>query len=271
VFGLRGGIFTQYIHYMNELFVHHTMGPSLISYPTSAQDIIGRAIPYTIGLLGIATVISFVLGLAAGAVVGWKPMKRWSSWTTDIAIALSHVPFYFLALIGLFFLSYHYSILPSLYAYGLNDKVGFNGAFISSLIDHGILPALSIVIVGVAGQLISVRQLMIPVIGEDYLNFAEAKGLKPRRILRTYALRNCYLPAMTGFGISLGYIFSGNILIEQLFDYPGVGHLYVQAIQELDYDTALGITMIGIFTVLTANLIIDFLLPLFDPRVKFSK
>lgn len=270
-FGLNGSIFTQYYHYMYQLFIRRTMGPSLIAYPTSSQQVIANAIPWTIGLLGLATVISFVVGLLFGAIVGWKPRSWWSSWLTNLSIAISHIPFYFLALIGLFFLAYHFAILPASYAYALNLHVAFNGTFILSVIRHGILPALSIVVVSVAGSLISVRQLMIPVVGEDYLAFAEAKGLKPRRILTRYALRNCYLPAMTGFGISLGFIFSGNVLIEQLFDYPGVGHLYVQAIQELDFDTALGITIIAIFTVLTANLIIDFFLPLLDPRVKYAK
>lgn len=271
VFGLNGSIFNQYYHYMYQLVIKHTMGPSLISYPTPSQQIIANAIPWTIGLLGLATVISFILGLGFGAIVGWKPSKRWSSLITDVSIAISHIPFYFLALIGLFFLAYRFALLPASYAYSLNVHVAFTGRFIVSVINHGILPAMSIVVVSVASSLISVRQLMIPVVGEDYLGFAEAKGLKPRRILTRYALRNCYLPAMTGFGISLGFIFSGNVLIEELFDYPGVGHLYVQAIQQLDFDTALGITIIAIFTVLTANLIIDFFLPLLDPRVKYSK
>lgn len=271
VFGLDGSLLTQYGHYMYQLFIKGTMGPSLISYPTPAQQVIANALPYTIGLLGLATVIAFILGTLLGALIGWLPDRRWSSWTSNVCIALSHVPFYFVALIGLFILCYHWAVLPAQYAYGINLRPLFDGPFILSLLYHGILPAFSIVIVAVTSTMIATRQLMIPVLGEDYLSFAEAKGLRPRTILTRYALRNCYLPAVTGFGISLGFIFSGNVLIEQLFTYPGVGHLYVQAILNQDLDTALGLTAIAIFTVLTANLIIDFLLPLLDPRVKYAR
>ena len=119
--------------------------------------------------------------------------------------------------------------------------------------------------------MISTRQLIVSTLGEDYLSFADAKGLTPRRILTHYALRNAYLPQITAFGISLGFIVNGNVLVEQLFNYPGVGNLLVQALAVLDFDTIQGIVMLSIFAVLTANLLIDLLLPALDPRVKFSR
>ncbi|MBB5835966.1 ABC transporter permease [Kribbella italica] len=112
---------------------------------------------------------------------------------------------------------------------------------------------------------------MVPVLGEDYLVYAEAKGLKPWRVLTRYALRNCYLPQITAFGISLGFIFNGNVLVEQLFNYPGLGSTLVTAIQQLDFNTILGVTDMAIFSVLTAVLLLDLLLPLLDPRVKYWK
>jgi peptide/nickel transport system permease protein len=127
------------------------------------------------------------------------------------------------------------------------------------------------VLVGAMGNLLGMRQQMITVLGEDYLNFAQAKGLRPWHILRHYAMPNCYLPQVTGLLISFGFIFNGNVLIEQLFNYPGVGHLLVAAIGQLDYNTVLGITNLSIFVVLTAVFLVDLLLPVLDPRIKYQK
>lgn len=270
IFGLDGNLFQQYLHYMQQLIINRDLGPSLLSFPTSSQVIIFRALPWTIGLLGFATIISWVLGLILGALVGWKRDKGGAEWMTNIAIALSHIPYYFVALILVFVLAYNLDLFPSTAAYNPAYDPGLTWDFISSVIEHGFLPALSIVVIGVCGWILSTRMLIVTTLGEDYLTFAEAKGLKPRQILMRYALRNCYLPQITGLGITLGTIFNGNVLVEQLFNYPGVGNLFVQAIGQLDYNTVQGIIALAIFGVLTANLILDLILPALDPRVKYS-
>jgi peptide/nickel transport system permease protein len=269
VFGLQGNLFQQYVHYMYQLFVAHDLGPALIDYPTHSQVLIMRALPWTIGLLGLAAVISFIFGLILGALVAWRRNAKTSQSVTNIALAFSHVPYYFVALMLIFFLAYRLDWFPSQSAYDSSLAPSFNLPFIESVIQHGFLPALSIVFIGACNWLISTRMLVVTTLGEDYLTFADAKGLNPRRILLQYALRNAYLPQVTAFGISLGYIFNGNVLVEQLFDYPGVGNLFVQAIGVLDFDTIQGIVFLAIFAVLTANLVIDLLLPFLDPRVKF--
>lgn len=270
IFGLDGNLFQQYYHYMYQLIVQHDLGPSLLSFPTSSQDLIARSMPWTIGLLGLATIISWVLGLVLGALIGWHRDKKVAGWATNLCIGLSHIPYYFIALMLVFFLAYRLSWFPATAAYNPAYDPGFNWDFIGSLINHGTLPALSIVIIGVSGWMLSTRMLMVTILGEDYLTFAEAKGLKPRQILNRYALRNCFLPQVTGLGITLGTIFNGNVLVEQLFAYPGVGNLFVEAIQQLDYNTIQGIVALAIFGVLTANLILDLLLPALDPRIKYS-
>ncbi|GLV55692.1 ABC transporter permease [Dictyobacter sp. S3.2.2.5] len=270
IFGLDGNLFQQYLHYMYQLVVLHDLGPSLISFPTSSQVLIGRSLPWTIGLLGLSTIISWVLGLLLGALIGWKREKKTSEWLTNLCIGLSHIPFYFIALILIFFIAYRLDWFPPTSAYDPALDPSFNLDFILSVINHGTLPALSIVVIGVCSWMLSTRMLMITIVGEDYLTFAEAKGLKPRSILTRYALRNCYLPQITGLGITLGSIFNGNVLVEQLFAYPGVGNLFVTAIQQLDFNTIQGIVAMAIFGVLTANLILDLLLPAFDPRVKYN-
>lgn len=271
VFGLEGNVFQQYVHYMYQLVVRHTLGPSLIAYPTDAGALIMQSLPWTIGLLAVATVIGWVVGIILGALVGWTRKSPVSGLVTNVSLALSHVPYYFLALILVFVLAYTLNVLPSANAYSASLAIGLTPAFLLSVVKHAFLPAISIVAISVCGWIISTRMLMVTILGEDFLRFANAKGLAPGRILRSYALRNVYLPQITAFGISLGFIFNGNVLVEQLFTYPGVGHLLVTAINQLDFDTIQGITMLAIFAVLTANLILDLLMPLLDPRVAYRR
>lgn len=269
LFGLQGNLFQQYIHYMYQIVVSHDLGPALLDFPEPAQIPILRALPWTIGLLGLSAIMSWIIGLILGALVGWKRDSPVSEWVTNVALAFSHVPYYFVALMLLFLLAYRFALLPTSAAYDPGINPGLTLAFIGTVIHHGMLPAISIVCIGVCNWLISTRMLIVTTLGEDYLTFADAKGLNPRHVLTQYALRNCYLPQVTGFGISLGFIFNGNVLVEQVFRYPGVGNLLVQAIGVLDYDTIQGIVALAIFGVLTANLIIDLLLPVLDPRVKY--
>lgn len=268
-FGLDGNLFVQYLKFLQRLIFERDLGPSLINYPTPAFEVVAQSLPWTVGLLGISAVLAFVIGILAGAVAGWRRGKIGAEVATTTSIALGHVPFYFLALILVYIFSYILGWLPNRSAYDSAIPVGLTPEFIGSLIQHGLLPAGSIVIIGVFNWLLSTRMLMVPILGEDYLHYAEAKGLRPNRILTRYALRNCYLPQVTGFGISLGFIFNGNLLVEQLFNYPGLGFTLVTAINQLDFNTVLAVTTISIFFVLTANLILDLLMPLLDPRVKY--
>jgi peptide/nickel transport system permease protein len=270
VFGLDGNLFQQYIQYIQQIVIKHDLGPSILSFPTSSQVLIMRSMPWTIGLLALSTLFSWGLGLLLGALIGWKRDKWGSEFATNLCIALSHIPYYFIALILVFLLAYKLDWFPSTQAYNPAYDPAWDWGFITSVINHGTLPALSITIIGVTSWMLSTRMLMVTILGEDYLTFAEAKGLKPRKILMRYALRNCYLPQITGLGITLGSIFNGNVLVEQLFAYPGVGNLFVMATQQLDYNTIQGIVSLAIFGVLTANLLLDLLLPALDPRIKYN-
>ncbi len=269
LFGLNGTLWDQYVSFMYRTFVTHDLGPALLNFPTPAQVIIARALPWTIGLLGLSAIMSFILGLLLGALVGWSRGTRGSEWATNFALAFSHIPYYLVALMLIFLFAFRLAWFPSSAAYDPAVPVGFTWPFAVTVVQHGFLPAISIVIIGVCNWMISTRMLMVTTLGEDYLTFADAKGLSPRHILTQYALRNCYLPQVVGFGIGLGFIFNGNVLVEQLFKYPGVGNLLVQAIGILDYATIQGIVSLAIFAVLTANLVIDLLLPFLDPRVKY--
>lgn len=268
VFGLDGSLLSQYGHYMYQLVIKHDLGPSLTDYPRPAQSVIAAAIPWTVGLLAIATILAWLVGTALGALAGWFRGRWMSSTAVYASIGISNIPFYFVALILVFFVSYRWDVLPSEYAYDPTQSPGLSWGFLSSVIQHGILPAVSIVIVSGAACLLGMRQQMLTVLGEDYLTLAEAKGLHPWHVLRRYALPNAYLPQITALLISFGFIFNGNVLIENLFNYPGIGRLLLQAVNNLDINTMMGITAVAIFMVLTSVLLVDLTLPLFDPRIR---
>lgn len=269
LFGLQGNLFQQYLNYMYRVVVTHDLGPALINFPTPVHVIVLRALPWTIGLLGLSAVMGWVLGLALGTLAGWNRKSVVSQWLTNVGIALSTVPFYFVALMLLFIFAFRLAWAPSSAAYQASIAPGLTLDFVLSVVRHGTLPALSILLVQAFDWLVSTRMLTVTTLGEDYLTFADAKGLRPRHILTHYVLRNCYLPQVTAFGIGLGGIFNGNVLVERIFNYPGLGNLLVQAIGVLDFNTIQGIIALFIFGVLTANLIIDLLLPVLDPRVKY--
>lgn len=266
--GLNGTLFEQYLRYMANVLLRFDLGPSLINFPTPAIDHIMKALPWTIGLLSISVLIGWSLGFVIGGIVGFRRDNAASALLTNLALVLSQIPSYFLALALLFLLAYGLGLLPTRGAYGAQVQPGFSYAYIQSVVRHGILPGLSVVIVVVSGWLISTRSLVITILGDDYLMFAEAKGLRPRRILTRYVLRNAMLPQVTGLALALGFVMNGFYLVEYVFNYPGLGTLLITSMGLLDYNTLQGIVLISIVVILTATLLIDLLLPLIDPRVR---
>lgn len=268
VFGLDGNIFEQYVRYLERILLYQDFGPSIISYPTPAKDLIFRSLPWSIGLLGSATLLAWIVGVVGGTFVGWARRSRVGGAITNTALVLSHVPAYFVALFFVFILAYRARLLPANAAYDASLTIGLNGPFVLSVIKHATIPVLATALVGACNWLITTRTLVVSILGEDYLTFAGAKGLTAGRIINRYVMRNAWLPQITALGITLGGVFNGNVLVERLFRYPGVGNLLIDAVAVKDLNTAQGIVILLIFVVLTANLIIDLCLPLFDPRVK---
>ena len=179
VFGLDGGLLTQYGHFMSQLILHRNFGPSLLEYPTPAQDVVAHALPWTIGLLFTSAVIAWILGTLLGAFAGWRRNSRISEVATWFSVGLGQIPFYFIGLVTVFLLAYKLTIFPPGAPYSANVHQGFNLPFIGSVLDHAILPAFSIIFVTVLGTMLGMRQQMVTVLGEDYLTFAQAKGLPP--------------------------------------------------------------------------------------------
>ena len=269
-FGLNGTLPEQYVRYVYNVIVKQDLGPSFINFPTSVQDLILQRLPWTIALLGTSVVLSWVLGLAIGLFAGWFRDSRLSGAITNISIVLSQIPPYLLAVFLVLFFGYQLKVLPYRGAWDAQYPIGFTWEFISSVLSHAILPAMSIVLVALAGWILSTRSLIITLLGEDYLTYAEAKGLKTGNIMRRYGMRNAMLPQATALALTLGAVMNGALLIEIMFVYPGIGELLSRSIQLFDFNTITGIILLSIVSVMTASLMVDLALPLIDPRIRTS-
>ncbi len=267
-FGLNGTLWDQYTHYLYNVVVKQNLGPSFINFPTPVQDLLIRRIPWTLGLMGVSVLTAWILGLLVGAAAGWFRNFPISSWLTNLSILLSQIPSYLIAIFLVLFLAYEIKVFPTRGAYDAQYAIGFNWAFIKSVVWHSFLPALAIIIVSLAGWILSTRSLIVSILGEDYLMYAEAKGLSSMEIMTRYALRNALLPQAMGLALTLGFMMSGQLLIELLFVYPGVGELMSRAIQVFDFNTMQGIIILSIFSVMTASLAVELLLPVIDPRIR---
>ena len=267
-----GNIFQDYWQYVDGI-AHLRLGLSISNFPTPVSAEIGSAIYWTLVLVGTATVISFVLGIALGTLAGWKRGSRLEAIIPSTTL-LTAMPYFWLALILVFvFATNVWHIFPAGQGYNTNSfiNVGWNFTFIGSAIQHAILPALTIVISSVGGWLLGMRNMMVSTLSDDYVIAAEAKGLKPRRVMIGYAARNAVLPSISGFAISLGFVVSGAIAMEYVFSYPGIGFQLVNAVGNDDFPLMQGIFLVITFAVLGANLIVDLLHGFVDPRTRLSR
>ena len=267
LYGLTGGPYEQYVNFWRRIAVAD-FGPSLSAFPTPVSTLIARALPWTIGLLATATLLTWALGNLLGGLAGYYQNDRVLKILAVVAMGLHPVPYYIVAFVLLVMFGYLWPLLPIAGGYGMNIQQGFNLTFILSVLKHSILPALSLMLVGLGGWFLGMRSLVSNIVSEDYVVYAELGGVRPRRILGSYVMRNAMLPQVTGLALSLGAIFNGAIITEQVFGYPGVGSLLVSAVYAGDYGLVLGVTTISILGVAAAVLIIDLVYPLFDPRVR---
>ncbi len=270
-FGLDGSLLEQYLRYMQRLVLHFDFGPSLLSFPNPSADLILRGLPWTVGLVTVSTLLAWIIGVVAGSLVGWTRGSRVARIITNVCLATSNIPAYLFALWFVFLFAYQLGWFPSNGAYDASLRPGWTFEFIGSVIRYGTLPVLSSALITSTAWLIGTRALVVNTLGEDFLTYAEARGLTRRQILFGYVIRNSWLPQIQALGLALGSVVGGNILIEQLFRYPGVGQLLIRAAEVKDVNTMMAVTTMLIVMVLTANLLIDLLLPLLDPRVTYEK
>jgi peptide/nickel transport system permease protein len=266
-YGLAGhqSAWDQYLHYWGQL-LHGNLGVSTSFYPTSVSSVIGSGIYWTLGLVGIATLISFVLGTTLGIVVAW----RRGSFLDNLLPALTFfqaAPYFFMAILLVAIMGTGLHWFPVLGGYSITATPAWTTGYLGDVLDHATLPALTIVLASAAGWTLGMRNVMVTTIDEDYVLMAQAKGLPRRRVL-SYAARNAILPSVTGFSLAIGFVVSGALLTEIVFGYPGIGYVLQQAVLRHDYPLLQGVFLIITFAVLGANLIGDFVYVFLDPRAR---
>ncbi|HEY3754035.1 MAG TPA: ABC transporter permease [Pseudonocardiaceae bacterium] len=268
LFGLNKNqnIFQQYGEYWVQLF-HGDLGLSFTFFPTPVTEILKQSLPWTIALVGLTTVISFLIGTGLGVLAGWR-RGSWADGLLPVTTFFSSVPYFWLGLIAITLLAGPGSFFPSSGGFDPGVVPGFTGGFIGSAIQHSLLPAATILVSSMSGWILSMRNMMVTVNSEDYITVAHAKGLSERRVMLSYAARNALLPNVSGFALSLGFIVGGTLLVEIVFSYPGVGYELFQAVGAQDYPLMQGIFLVITLSVLVANLLADVAYLLLDPRTR---
>jgi len=259
------GLWGQYLQFWQNL-LHGNLGVSTSYYPSTVTSVIRSALPWTVGLVGVATLISFILGTLLGVVVAW----RRGTWLDNLLPATTFfqaAPYFFIAFLALDLFAVRLGWFPTGRAYDQLDFPGFNGPFVADVLKHAILPAATIVVCSAAGWIVGMRNVMVTTMDEDYVLVAQAKGLPKRRVI-WYAARNAILPSVSGFSIALGFVVSGALLTEIVFSYPGLGWILLQAVGSRDYPLLQGIFLIITFAVLLANLVADSIYVFLDPRTR---
>ena len=264
-----GNLLAQYGQYLDAL-AHLRLGISVTEFPEPVISIIDSTLPWTVILVGTATVLSFIIGNGLGALAAWK-RGTWLDSLVPATTFLTAIPYFWLALLMLYLFAQVLQIFPLNGGYAAGDTIGFSGAFIGSAIVHSILPALTIVIGSLGGWLLGMRNLTVSTLSDDYILAAEAKGLTPRKILLGYAVRNAMMPQITAFATSLGFVVSGSIVMEYVFSYPGIGYELLEAVQNDDYALAQGIFLVITLAVLLTNLVVDLLHGYLDPRTRQAR
>jgi peptide/nickel transport system permease protein len=265
----NGPLLEQYFQYLGHM-LRGDFGLSISAYPVKVSTILSTALMWTI-LLGIVTLIlSFLIGTILGVIVAWKRGGVLDSVLPGLFNFIGSFPYFFLAMLALFFLGFQLKWFPMSHAYSDSLSPVWSWEFIQSVLVHMVMPAGTMILISVAGWLIGMRSTMVSVLAEDYIVMAEAKGLSQWRVMFQYAMRNAILPNFTQFGMSVGFILGGQILTELVFSYPGLGFYLVRAVNTHDYPLMQALFFMITLAVLGANLIVDLLYVRLDPRVRVS-
>lgn len=266
-FGLEGTLGEQYVGYMKRVLLTQDFGPSLTMYPVPVKDIIADSLPWTLGLLGVTTIISWIIGNAVGLLAGIKKDKAYSKVLETIAICIYPIPYYIFALILIMLFAYIIPIFPISANFNVS---GFSWANVKTILWNSILPALSLILTGTGWWVISMTTLSRNTNEEDFVSFARMKGLKERKVITGYILPNTVLPQITMLAMQIGTIFNGSLIMEILFNYPGIGSLIHRGILQADYNLIMGTITTSIFAVATATFLVDIIYPFIDPRVRYN-
>lgn len=268
-FGLDRPLLEQYWQYLGNI-LRLDFGYSLSKYPTTVTETIAQALPWTIGLLLVTTVLSFLLGTLLGAIAGWPRAPGWLRGLATPFILLTGVPPVIMGILLLFFIGFRLKWLPLGGAYSVGVVPTWSWPFFFDLMQHQILPALALIFGSVGAWVLSMRGMGITIQGEDYVNFAEHKGLSGTRIFRDYYLRNALLPQVTGLTLALGTVVTSAVIVENLFGLPGIGKALDLAIRANDFPVIYGIVIFITIAIAALMTLLEFVYPLLDPRIRES-
>ncbi|MCF6471781.1 ABC transporter permease [Nonomuraea sp. MG754425] len=262
-----GNLLQQYVDYMGAV-VKGEFGVSYTYFPYPVTHMIGQALWWTVILVGVTHVISFVIGTLMGAWAAYRRNTRTDSFITLGSTFVGTLPFFWLALLLIYVFAFTLNWFPERGGWGPGSTPGWNWLFISDAVQHSVLPGLALLIVGPIGWIIGMRNNMVQTLGEDYARLARAKGLPQTRIALTYGARIAVLPNVTGFAMALGGILGGTVLVESIFNYPGLGRMMLDAVSNRDYPLMQALFLFITIGVLLANFLADMLYGVLDPRVR---
>jgi peptide/nickel transport system permease protein len=267
-FGLvPGSMLTQYLTYLAHV-ARGDLGLSIAYFPARVDQVIATGLAWSLGLGGVALVISFTLGTLLGVAAAWRRNGRLDSWLPPALSFLGAFPYFWLAMLVLYLFGFTLHWLPLQHAHDPDIDSAATFAFAVDVVSHAVLPATAVVLATLGGWMLSMRGAMLAVLGTDAIKLATAKGLPPRRIMWAYAARNALLPSVTSFGMALGFVVGGSLLTEIVFSYPGLGYLLVQAVRNQDYPLMQGLFLMITLSVLAANFLVDLLYIWLDPRAR---
>lgn len=269
-FGLDQPLWHQYLSYWAGV-LRLDLGVSLAHYPETVNDTILAGLPWTVGLLGFATIVSFLIGTFLGARLGWPGRGHFVRVVGPPLLLVSAVPYFLVGLVLLFVFAIQLKLLPAGGGYPFSLVPGWNWQTLSGIATHAVLPAASIVLAEIGAWAIGMRGMLVSVLGEDYMTLAEAKGLPERRIFLRYGMRNALLPQLTSLALTLGHLISGAILVEVIFAYPGIGYKLYLAIQSKDYFVIQGIVLLLSISIAVTMFLLDLIYPLIDPRITHQR
>jgi peptide/nickel transport system permease protein len=258
---------SSYFTYLGNVF-RGRFGVSLTFFPDAVTRDVLQALPWTLALVGVTTILAFLLGTLIGLVAAWRRGGVLDSILPPIFVITSAFPYFWLAMLAIWLFAIKLQWLPQSGGYDFTTTVGWTWGFVGDAVKHSILPALTILVTSIGGWILTMRNNTITVLTEDYVRMARAKGLSPWRVMWAYAGRNAILPNLTGFAMSLGFVVSGAILVEFVFNYPGVGWMFLQSVEQQDYALMQGLFLMIVLAVLTAILVADAATAVLDPRTR---
>lgn len=259
----------QYKGYLLKL-LKGDLGTSFLFPKTPVKRIMAQAVPWTVFIVSLSLILSFIVGTSLGRTVAYRRGTRFDTWVTMVSSVLSAIPNYVTALLLLYFLGAILRIFPMRGAYDSSVQPGFTFEFMTNVLYHAALPVSAFIITAFGGWLLSMRANTISVLGEDYIMAAQAKGISDRRIMSAYVGKNAILPLFTNLTLQIGFMFGGSLFIENIFSYPGIGYYLSASVSGRDYPVMQACFLLLTVAVLFSNIVADLLYGKLDPRIRLG-